>query len=310
MFILDSTIWVEAFMDEITRKIKDFGVILRCIFDINKSKIDFFIKDEKIKSYDVNFECNKESVADDVINFVRLPRFDFYIFWYDLLNENSLLELFIGQIKGEITKIRYTKREKFSFLDGIDKTDLSEIFEISIKKYFESNKKTINGVSQEVGLMIKKQLLTDNFEAYSVDFDDFDLLVIKEEKYVSFFCIMDEEFIEYPVSNTELSILRRELIKKFELYNKLNRFNKNKITDNISKTIQIASLILTPINLFLLYCISKKIEWVVQIVDNRYIYYALGGILAFISIGVVVWVIIPAIYLARFNWKIKRKKLL
>ncbi|MCY9592995.1 hypothetical protein PC41400_27115 [Paenibacillus chitinolyticus] len=305
LIILDSIQWINTFLDGINKSLIKYNNKLKCEYDLQENKVFIYENNEKIKGYSLNFS-KMATPEDEVINFVRLASFDFYIYWLDLLNDNELFEMFYYHLTNKLSKFKYDKRIIFDFLDDLETSEFNEIYETTLKEYFKNKEMDIRELTNDQGQVLKKFLLSDIFNAYSVSIHSCIIFVVKKDKKIEFISYETSEIYDESVIG-EIEVLRNKLLKKVTLYRSLNRFNKNKVGENTQKTIQIASLLITPINILLLFGISKNISWIKDLVNNYYLYIVIVGVLIISLIGAFLWVIIPSIRLSIFKWKLPMK---
>jgi hypothetical protein len=103
----------------------------------------------------------------------------------------------------------------------------------------------------------------------------------------------------------ELDVLKRTLIKKISQYRQLSLFNKHKIIDNTRRLLQMITLIITPINLLILFGSTTGIEQLDKFTKNIWVIGVTAALLVLVLIGIVWLVVIPAYKISKFNWKLK-----
>ena len=295
--------WVEVFLNFINKKflINNIDIVAKYI---NEKNIINFIVDDTEVNFNIVIKKENKCYSEDCIFMSSLNLSLGDLHWIDLLNDNNKLQMFYMYLKKEVSRLNINKYKEINIFEGIAETHISEIFNVSLKKYFENIKKNEIPVDLETKLLIKNIVKKDNFNYYGIDFGEFMLVVIKDNCLIKFISIKDEEVIFSKEIDKTIKEIQNKLVNKVSEFRKLHMYKENKIIENSSKltdsAIKLFLPLITAINILGL----SKFITVESISRYRYIPYIIAGILVGLQIFIIILVYAPAYKLARFKWDI------
>lgn len=307
---VDANRWAEFFAEEINDVFSVFNCNYSCEYNGISSElvINNKIDEEKIV-FKVSFD--EDSFEQDhnqqCIYFCRVGTFKLYLFWLDLLNDTNLQELFLAYIDGRVKHLQTEKTVTLRFFEGLGDDDISEIFHVSMKEYFEEEGYSISNVSDGLRQEIKIILRDDDYDAYKVQMKVGHLLVLKQRRLIKMLPYNEEGKLDFsqPIMD-EVWLLSERIQKKISLYRKLSMFNKNKVINNTRLILQVLTLVLTPINLLLIFAEYFGLQKLQDIKQNFYLLGIIGIVLLVSLMYTIFWVVVPAIRLSRFSWELKK----
>ena len=307
--IIDSYKWVHEFTKYLEAEIHRRGYKYTLEYNLKENIIEVKENNIDLIKFHINF-VDEVLNEENVINFVYVSTFDSYVYWLDLVNDPLMFDMFLHFINKQINAFKYSNRIRFSFFENLDISYLSEIFNVSIPEYFKQGKFIISKPTEEHLQNLFKLYKESNINAFSVNKGDISFFICKFEDRIEFISFNEEGNIMYTQSTlNEINNLEKLLRIKVSNFRRIILMQNNKITDNARKTTQIAGMLLTPINLFILFGISPLgLTWVKKAVNSTITYILMGVLLILITLGYVFWLVIPSIRLFRFNWSLKYEK--
>ncbi len=295
--------WINLFIELLNKEFNKFKMNVKCSyskdisnlkFDINGSfkKVDIiFVKDRDLYENDSIFMCPIGLNIDD-------------IYWMDLINDSNKLQMFYLYLLNEINRINTYSYREINIFEGIEETHISEIFNVSIKKYFKNKKKEINEIDDEIRLITKMALRKNEINCYSVKFEDVDLVLIKEEKNIKFITIKNGMIVYCSNVDSIIIDIKEKLSKKVSEYRSLIMFRDNKIIENSIKLTDGAIKLFFPLSIVFSILSLTSLVSVEFIKKYKYIAYALVFILLLIQGCIIKLLYMPAYKISKFKWDI------
>lgn len=297
--------WIDIFVKSLNQKCLELRLNIRCDFIEKKglkgltfSLIDQ--SDQYSKIIDINFNPDNIESTEGTINFCVLRTTKFNIFWLDLLNDTNILRYFASYVKGEVESLIFSDRIKFDFFDGIDKLDYTTIFNSTIPDFYKEEGYNVKTISSSYGQLTKKFLRNDNFDCYELhSHGNVVSLVISIQNSIHFFSFKGDRVVKDDNFTEITSKLKEKLLKKVEEYNEILLFNKIKVLNTTQSTLKLFliafGLIGAPINVI----VTGIHEF-----HNKVITYLLGIGSLLIVIFLFIFILVPAIKVSKFNWKL------
>lgn len=295
--------WIEVFLNLVNQKFLKNNINIIANYIDEKKLMIFNVDDTEVK---FNIVIKKESkvYSGDCIfmSLLNLSLGDLY--WMDLLNDNNKLQMFYMYLKKEVSRLNIDKYKELNIFEGIQEAHISEIFNVTLRKYFEDRERYIIPIDLETKLLIKDIIKKDELNYYGIDFDEFMLVVAKDNRIIKFISIKDEQIIFSKEIDQTIEDIQCKLIKRVSEFRKLHMFKDNKIIENSSKltdaAIKLFLPIITAINLLGL----SQFITVESISKYRYLTYIISGVLVVLQIYIIILVYIPIYKLAKFKWDI------
>lgn len=301
--------WILYFIAKLEAEFKLLGYKLNCQYKEDTRTVYFLDEiGERISAFTINFDPEYDNISDNYINFVHLDTFDFYIYWLDLLNDKQLLDSFYSFLMNEFKSFKYKNRLVFNFFDGIEDQFLMQLYYNSIKNYFKEKGMEEFQIPAHISQAVKVLVKKDDFLQYGITIASIQVVVVKLGRTIEFILFENGELAQNSKVVKEIQELKEKVLEKVNSYAKIALFNKNKIIDNFKKTIQLVSLLFTPINAILLYGISLNIPYLSSLSKNKWIFGTVTLLHIITIVGTVFWVAIPSWRLTRFSWRIKAVK--
>ncbi|MEC0089881.1 hypothetical protein [Paenibacillus macquariensis] len=304
--VVDTVGWITEFTSLVEKEVKRKGYEYRFEYNLQENVIKVKSKDTEIIEFNVNF-CDEILNYNNTISFVYVPTFDSYVFWLDILNDPRMFDMFLAFINKQISSFNFQRRFSFTFFENLDASFLSEIYINSIPDYFKQASFTKSKVINEQWQWLMKLYLREDLDAYIVEKDNIYLIICKLDGRLEFVSFDDEGNIDYSQTIIdELDKLESKLREKVTSYRRIKLHVNNKVTDNAKTTTQIAGVLITPVNLLILFGISPLgLTWMKDVINSIYSYIFMGVLLVLIIMGYIFWLVIPNIKLLRFNWRLK-----
>jgi hypothetical protein len=304
LITIDTHAWVKLFVERLQLSIAQFGVDMTCTYNSADKKI-VISKDEESK---VEFLVNTENkIPKEEIKFISLcyiDTFEYYIHWLELLNDYNNLELFCSFVKGEINRLTYEKRIIFDFFQGLDDGDLSDIFYITIKNYFEGNGYKVEE-SPNDSQFIKKVTKIDSNKLFIVERNSHRVLVVYNERKIEFAYLENyEELSSFPMEILGfIKVMEGSLINKVSEYKNLLRLNKLNLFDNTRKTVQLLTWLLVPINLLWTIGNARGYSFITNITQSPWFFWGSLTTSIIIVLFTLYYILLPIYRISKFNWR-------
>ncbi|MDC0760569.1 hypothetical protein POF51_07695 [Brevibacillus sp. AG] len=302
---IDTTKWLNYFAHEIEKQVNILGFKINCSYDAQNDHFSFYENDDHKVFFKANFNPSAEFEDDKVIHFCNIHTFRFRLFWLDILNDRSLLEMFYLYIKNEISYFTEISRPKFKAFEGVDDEHISEIFHVKIPNYFSAGGFIVSRSSPLLGDAIKKAIKVDEYDYLVAEKGDTQLVIIKVGNQLEFLSFKDYVLCFDDRVNNEIQKLLDKLRRKISLYRELTKLNKIKAVNNTRQIIQSLVLLLTPLNALMLWGTAIGVSLITNLSKNLFILSGLGLLLLASLLGTIYWVVIPAIRLSKFDWTLK-----
>lgn len=306
--LVNGNAWARFFVLTLETSLKEIGYFFSCEYVEEEQQLTVSDNSKSKKKFHLNFKQEDFDKFQDAINLCYIDTFEFHLFWIDLLNDKNLLQLFAKYVKNEIVRMEYLYRPIFSFFEGLPLEDLSRIYNESIKEYFRQGGFEIQAdMSSELAGRVYNLTAKDAIDAYNVKIYGFDVVVIKLENRIEFLSFYDKELRYNEAIRNQIGTLRSILEKKVSLYRDLSMVNRHKVISNIKQIVEVVSVLLVALNGTLLYAISNGLKQIAGISTNIQVIVAVAIFQLVVSLAIAWWVVIPAIRLSTFNWRIKFK---
>lgn len=224
-----------------------------------------------------------------------------YVFWLDLLNDKDLIRMFCAYINNEINRLNNDKRKTFAFFDGLKDEYISHIYHISIKEYFTDGKFEAHDASEISRAKVKKLLRKNDFEAYEININNKNVIIVKNERKLEFFCFCNDLFEYDEQVITEINALHDKLLKIVSKYRSLMLFNEIKVIENIQKGLGLISLFLGPIMIVINGLIALGFTQIEELAKSLSALVFLGVVLLIANIYIFVSVCIPVFKIGHFD---------
>ena len=291
---IDGTKWEIFFVEQIDKCFKQSKFKIRCFYDAKEHSIFFSSEGNQMKfSLSLIEKLNDDYEKTIYLCFVKT--FDFNLFWLDLLNDVNLLEQFALYLTHSLTKLKFDNRIKFEFFDNVRKEYISEIFNVSLKELFLEKCYKVVEMEGHLKKIIHKIIKKDNYQAYMIQKQDCNLIILKEEDTLSFLSFTGEELTYNTEVKNMIKTLEKLLTKKITKYRELTMLNNNKVMSNVKNAVNIATALITMFNAYLLFAISKGLTTIDSIISNHWVIGILIILQVLISLATVSWLIIPAL---------------
>lgn len=304
--IVNSVLWIEEFTRLIQKEIGRKGYEYTFEYELKQNTIYVKLKGTEVFKFYVNFQDEIEDY-NNTISFVHVPTFNSYIYWLDLLNDPTTLDMFIAFLNKQIAAFNFLRRLRLSFFESLDPSYISEIFNNSIPDYFGQAGFIKGKTSDEQWQWLMKYYLKESLEAYTISRNNIEFMICKLDDYIEILLFDEQGNIKHSqLIDEEFDKLELKLREKITIFRRISMYVNNKATDNARRITQVAGTLLTPINLFILFGISPLgLTWLKDIINSIYSYIAIGLILVCITLGYIFWLVIPNVRLVRFNWKLE-----
>ncbi|MFB0831827.1 hypothetical protein ACEU2D_19790 [Brevibacillus laterosporus] len=299
---IDSITWLNFFVKNLNHEIKRFHI--QCRYSSIEKELQFY-KDEKLViKFVANFNEENFKVNEHIINFCYVYSFEYNIFWFDLLTDINQLEFFCAYLNNQITKLSSDNRPIFDIFEGLKDEYLGEIYRVTIPDYFQQSKyestRIRNSQLQKISTLIKKE----NPETYGFIICNHEVFFVKAEKTIQVLSFINDELVFSNEVLSEIEFLRQKLIKKISQFRSYTLKNENKVFDISKRTLEITTMILTPLNLLIL-IFTSYYNNLNKYFSNPYVIGIMAFFLCIVLIITFTTIIIPTIKLNFFKWKIK-----
>ncbi|MBU5353369.1 hypothetical protein KQI74_13820 [Paenibacillus barcinonensis] len=316
LIIVNTLEWIKLFLIKINLLLKSIDNKVECKYK-DKNSVDILYNDKLISTFWLNFNIEGigemgDETCENVIHFCELYlQQENGLYWFDLLNDISLLEHFYFFIMKKFSSFSYSNIRNFDFLTSIDESYISHIFHIVIPDFLGSRGYILDrSVNNDHLQILKKYHHSDTINVLALkkaeENDMKDIFVIKIDKTISYLSIEDNEIRMY--SNNDFDDLQRELLKKMNSFNTIMLINKQQTFTLAEKSMKYVWVFITLINSLLLYGNTKGVEGFKNITSSSILLYIVAGILLILTILTFVFYTLPSIKLSLFNWRIRRKK--
>lgn len=306
--------WVDFFVNILNNSfsINNMNVLCKKKVEVGKLTKEFYVEfhingiNKKFRLVFNNSDVN-EYIEENLIFMKTADICSHEIYWIELINNVNLLIQFCSYLQNEATNINKSVYEEINIFEGIDDKYVSEIFNVSIKKYFLKKKHNIYNFDKEACSIIHNLFMDDNLSYYGVEFDKCKLWIIKKDKKFKFISIKNNELVYLKEIESEINILQDKLIKKISQYNSLILYKENNILDNVLKTLGKISTICVPISI--IFCLLAFININIDSIINSKVINILIKIsiliLAVLQFFLLKVIVVPVFKLSKFSWKLK-----
>lgn len=297
--------WIKYFIEKLNDRFNANN--LKIVSSFNKEEFYIGFKSNgTLKKF--NLALNENDILsnndnEEIIFMCKPNLYEDRIFWLDLLNNINLLMMFNSYLLDEISNMNKEVYRKIDVFDGINEAYINEIFDNSIKGYFQEKKRTIIEFDRDYAIIIKKIFRNENIRFYGVKFDNEVLLVLKRSKEIIFLTIKDNDVVYSNVINSEIDYLNNKIQNKMSEYRKLLMFKENNVVDSSIKLISNLAAAFVPFTMIvnILGMLNLNIS---NFKNYKWLLFIAMIILSFIQIGIIRLIYIPAIKMSRFKWKL------
>ena len=271
--------------------------------EISKEFYINFVVNGADRSFKLVFN-NLEKEEENII-FMCIPNiYKQGIYWIELINNINLLNQFYLYLVNESNNINKSAYRQINIFDGIDEKYVSEIFNISIKEYFDNKGYKIEYFIKDECDIIKNLIQEDDVNYFAVRFNEANIWLIKKNKKIMFIAIKDKELIYNKEIEREIDDLQIKLNRKISEFKSLILFKENNTLDSMLKTIGKISTFCIPISIIISLMAFLNIN-IVQLMQYKVVLIILIVILAIFQCYIFKVIFLPILKLSKFTWKIK-----
>lgn len=295
--------WVNFFIDQINKLLDINKLSISGEFDSKNLIINFNINNVK-KGFKVILNEELSNEFNEKIYFYKPIDLNNGVYWLDLLNDINTLYLFYEYLENCADSLNKKIFNKFKNLNGLSDEIISEIFNISIKRYFESLDFEMCELNKEQQSLIYKLFENKDIDIKAIEIGSSVLCIINFEKNFEFIELKGVHLTNSENVKNIILEFKECLNKKISDYRKISLSKDNKILDNNIKIGTKTLAIFSPISTMLGLVSFFNTEF------TRSSFYRFLLIIAIIILAVLQGYIIkiviePLIKLNKFNWDLE-----
>lgn len=298
--IINIDVWIKLFVNEINAIFTRNDMNVQCIYNKKDFKIEFTVNGARKEFGIITSRSNNETNINNI--YMCTPNMYYNnIYWLDLINDINSLYLFYEYLKNEADYINKNVFKKIDNLAGLSDSIVSEIFNTSIKRYFENKGKIISDLNNEQSIFLYKLFYNKAISFYGVELDNKLLCVVKNENNILFLELKQKSLYFSEAVKKETMELSNRLDKKISEYRQLVMVKENNIIDNTIKATTKVTTLFSPITVIvsLLGFLNINIK---QITEYKCIVILLIIVLLIIQVIMIKIVYVPIYKISKFKW--------